>query len=172
MRGLDFHQILYYLSTYGVIFMFIVVYLEYLNVPGVPSGVVMPAAGVLISQSNLNFISVVIASVLAGILGSITLYYIGYFIGKPFLNYCNKKFPKAKKTTDKIVAWNEKHCGREIFIARLIPFLRTFISAVSGVFRINVLQFIIYSVVGIVIWNTSLVTVGYLFGDIILSKIM
>ena len=152
--------------------MFVVVYLEYLNMPGVPSGIVMPAAGILISKSNLSFISVIIASVLAGILGSVTLYYIGYFIGKPFLNFCNKKFPKAQKTTERIIKWNEKHRGREIFIARLIPFLRTFISAVSGVFRINVFQFIVYSVVGIVIWNTSLVTVGYLFGDIILSRIM
>lgn len=172
MRGLDLQQVLQYLANYGVIFMFIVVYLEYLNMPGVPSGVVMPAAGMLISKSNLSFLSVVIVSVLAGVLGSITLYYIGYFIGQPFLNYCNKKFPKAQKATDKIIKWNEKHGGKEIFIARLIPFLRTFISAISGVFRINVFQFVTYSVVGIVIWNTSLVTIGYLFGDMILSRFM
>ena len=74
-----------YLSEYGMWFLFIIVFLEYLNLPGFPSGIIMPATGILIATNNLNFILALIISVLAGLLGSLVLYFLGYLLGKPFV---------------------------------------------------------------------------------------
>ena len=83
MNGVNI--IVEYILKYGLIFLFLVVYLEYLNLPGLPVGVILPAIGVLIANNKYNFFGVFIISVLAGLLGSITLYYVGYYVGNPLL---------------------------------------------------------------------------------------
>ena len=50
-------------------------------------------------------------------------------------------------------------------LSRLVPLARTFISIVAGVTRMNVWQFILYSAIGISVWNIVLILVGYFIGD-------
>ena len=57
---MDANSILNYLSQYGLIFIFIIVFLEYLNLPGLPAGIIMPLAGVWISRGEMNFLFVLI----------------------------------------------------------------------------------------------------------------
>ena len=52
---MDVNSILDYLAQYGVIFIFVIVFLEYLNLPGLPAGIIMPLAGLWISRGNMNF---------------------------------------------------------------------------------------------------------------------
>ena len=66
-----------YLDSYGIIIVFIIVFLEYLNLPGLPSGIIMPMAGVWASKGEVGFITVVILTLIAGLLGSWVLYFIG-----------------------------------------------------------------------------------------------
>ena len=47
---MDVNSILDYLAQYGVIFIFVIVFLEYLNLPGLPAGIIMPLAGLWISR--------------------------------------------------------------------------------------------------------------------------
>lgn len=54
-NGLDIYTVLDYFSTYGLYFLFIIVFLEYMNLPGLPAGIIMPAAGILIASSDMNF---------------------------------------------------------------------------------------------------------------------
>ena len=49
------NSILNYLSQYGVLFIFIIVFLEYLNLPGLPAGIIMPLAGLWVSRGEMNF---------------------------------------------------------------------------------------------------------------------
>ena len=60
-----------YMLKYGIIFLFFIVYLEYLNLPGLLGGVILPAIGVLIANNKYSFFGVFIISILAGVLGSI-----------------------------------------------------------------------------------------------------
>ena len=92
---------LQYIAKYGYIFLAIIVFLEYLNLPGVPAGRIMPAAGILIKSDGLSFIYTLIISVIAGFLGSFILYILGYYCGNPILNKLQNKFPKSKKAIDK-----------------------------------------------------------------------
>ena len=52
------NQAMVYFETYGLWFLFIIVYLEYLNLPGLPAGIIMPAIGALVAQSKYNFLFV------------------------------------------------------------------------------------------------------------------
>ena len=51
---MDANSILNYLSQYGVMFIFIIVFLEYLNLPGLPAGIIMPLSGLWISRGEIH----------------------------------------------------------------------------------------------------------------------
>ena len=85
-----------------------IVFLEYLNLPGLPAGIIMPAAGILIKSRGLNFPFTLITSVIAGLLGSWCLYAIGYYCGNPIIDKIENKFPKMKKPIDKTFKYIEK----------------------------------------------------------------
>ncbi len=59
-----------YFTEYGAIFVFVIVLLEYMNLPGFPAGVIMPLAGIWASKGAISFPVVMLLSVAAGVLGS------------------------------------------------------------------------------------------------------
>lgn len=161
---MDIQTVLNYFTQYGLIFLFVIVLLEYMNLPGLPAGIIMPAAGILIAGRDMNFITALIVSVLAGLLGSYVLYFIGYFLGKPVLDKFYQKYQKLRPSINKAISYTEKHGSKGVFIARLIPVARTLISLTVGTMRMNFLSFTIYSILGITIWNSVFIYAGYAFG--------
>lgn len=153
-----------FITNYGIISIFIIVALEYANFP-LPSEVVLPFAGIFAYEYNMGFINVLIVSVVGGVLGSLINYYLGLKFGKPFIDLIIDKFPKTKKSVKSSYSWIKKYDKLSILISRLVPLARTFISIVAGVIKMNVVAFTIYSTIGIVIWNTCLILMGYLVGD-------
>lgn len=160
--------VLEYFSKYGMWFLFIIVYLEYLNLPGLPAGIIMPAAGILVRTTGYNFFYALAVSIVAGLLGSYTLYFIGYVVGKPSVDKLCKRYPKLIKSIDKANYYTEKYGDKGIVISRMIPVARTLISLVAGVFRTNILKFSIYSTIGIAIWNFAFIISGYLLVHVII----
>lgn len=166
---MDIYQILDFLSQYGLIFMFIIVFLEYLNLPGLPAGIIMPATGIIISRSDENFIFALFLSVVAGLIGSLVLYLIGFYGGNPVLEKLYNKYPKTQSYLDKIIRWNDVYGDKSNFFCRLIPVARTIISLTAGTFRCNIFKFLLYSAPGITLWNFAFIFTGYAFGDIFLK---
>ena len=83
--------VLEYFSKYGLIFLFIVIFLEHLNCPGVPATVVMPTIGAFVAETKNSLFLVILISIAAAVFGSIAFYIIGYYIGTPILEWFNKK---------------------------------------------------------------------------------
>lgn len=165
----DINNILQYINQYGYIFLAIIVFLEYLNLPGLPAGIIMPAAGILVKYDGLNFIYTLIISVIAGLLGSFALYSLGYYCGKPILNKIQNKFPKLKKAIYKTYKYMDRYGNLGVLIARVIPVARTLISLVAGTFNVNFVKFTLYSVIGITIWNFAFIYAGYAFSYLFLK---
>ena len=69
---------------YGALFIFLLVLLEYMNLPGLPAGIIMPLAGIWASKGKISFVTVMIITVLAGLLGSWLLYLLGRLGGGLF----------------------------------------------------------------------------------------
>ena len=86
---------------------------------------------------------------------------LSYYIGTPILDCLNKKIPKTEKYTEKILMYSNKYGNKAIFICRLLPVIRTLISLVSGVVRAEFGGFVLYSTMGISIWNIVLLSFGY-----------
>lgn len=157
-----------YFMIYGYYFLFLIVFLEYLNLPGLPAGIIMPAAGVLISQQRGNFVIALLISVAAGLLGSIALYSIGRFLDKVLLIRLYDHYPKLQPTVNKTMDYMERYGDKGVFVARLIPVFRTLISLAAGVLRMGIIRFAFYSVWGILIWNFVFIFAGYFLGETIL----
>ena len=162
---MDANSILNYLSQYGLIFIFIIVFLEYLNLPGLPAGIIMPLAGLWISRGEMNFLFVLILSVIAGVIGSWVLYFLGFYGGNFLLDKYIKKFPKQKKYIDEKLEYlrSKGHIG--VFISRLIPVARTIIAIPAGVLKMNFFRYTVYSAMGIFIWNATFISAGYILGE-------
>jgi membrane protein DedA with SNARE-associated domain len=153
-----------FIVNYGLISIFIIVALEYANLP-LPSELVLPVVGIFAFEYNMNFVQVLVISILGGLTGSIINYYLGLKLGKPLIDTVSTKFPSTKKSIRASYAWIRKYDKSSIMLSRLIPVARTFISIVAGVIKMNIIAFIIYSTIGIGIWNLILISAGYILGD-------
>lgn len=154
-----------YFENYGAIAIFVIVLLEYLNLPGFPAGIIMPMAGIWAANGKLSFLLTIAISVLAGLTGSWILYFFGRFGGDVFLKAYVKKFPKQQKAIDRNFEMiRQKGCAG-IFISKLIPMVRTLISIPAGVLHIDFMKYTISSALGIFVWNFFFVGAGYLMGN-------
>ena len=162
----------HYFMLYGYYFLFLIVFLEYLNLPGLPAGIIMPAAGILIASQQGSFVVALLVSVVAGLLGSTALYLLGRFLDKIVLMRCYRHWPKLQPAVDKTMGYMERYGDKGVFVARLLPVFRTLISLAAGVLRVGFGRFVFFSVWGIAIWNFVFIFAGYWLGDALLPYLM
>ncbi|MDF2542871.1 MAG: DedA family protein [Herbinix sp.] len=161
-----------YLQQYGAFAIFLIVFLEYLNLPGFPAGIIMPMAGIWASQGKIGFITAFLLSVLAGLCGSWVLYFLGRIGGEFLLKKYVKKFPKQKELIDRTMERLLKMGYLSVFVGKLIPMVRTIISIPAGVLKLNFIGYTIYSVLGIMVWNGVFVGLGFIFGESVLQVLL
>lgn len=154
-----------YFASYGGIAIFMIVLLEYLNLPGFPAGIIMPLVGIWAAKGKIPFLLALLITIAAGLMGSLILYYLGYKGGDMFLQKYLNKFPKQRPAIEEKLNWVRKRGSFGIFISKLIPMIRTLISIPAGVVKMNLVQYTVSSALGIFVWNLFFVGAGYLFGD-------
>jgi len=162
---MDFATISFYLTEFGAVAIFVLVLLEYLNLPGFPAGVIMPLSGIMAANGEMNFGGVMLISAIAGLLGSMGLYLLGWKGGEVFLERNMKRFPKQRATIEKNVAWIRSKGCMGVFVGKLIPMVRTLIPIPAGVVKMDLVQYMLSSLGGIVIWNFVFIGAGYLIGE-------
>lgn len=158
-----------YFVKYGGVAIFVIVLLEYLNLPGFPAGVIMPLAGVWAAKGNIQFIPAILITVAAGLTGSLILYWVGYTGGDFVLRKYLNKFPRQRPAIEKKLEWVREKGSVGIFLSKLIPMIRTLISIPAGVSKMNLVQYTISSTLGILVWNLFFVGAGYFLGDAVLK---
>ena len=161
-----------YFTKYGGIAIFVIVLLEYLNLPGFPAGVIMPLAGIWAAKGNIAFLPALLITVAAGLTGSLILYYLGYKGGELFLQKYLNKFPKQRPVIEEKLAWIRRKGSIGIFFSKLIPMIRTLVSIPAGVSKMNLIQYTVSSTLGIFVWNLFFVGAGYFMGDAVLNYFM
>ena len=161
--------IMQYFARYGGIAIFVIVLLEYLNLPGFPAGVIMPLAGIWAAKGYIRFIPALIITVAAGLLGSLILYFLGYKGGELFLQKYLDKFPRQRKAIEDKLEWVRQKGSVGIFISKLIPMIRTLVSIPAGISKMNLVQYTVSSTLGIFVWNLFFVGAGYYLGDAVLK---
>jgi membrane protein DedA with SNARE-associated domain len=130
-----------------------------------PSEIIMPFAGFLVSKGTMTLWGIALAGALGCVLGSIPAYYLGMYGGRPLVEKYGKYVLISHKDLDMADRWFLKHGEIIIFIARLLPAVRTFIAFPAGVARMNMTKFIVYTFVGSFIWCWILGYAGMKMGE-------
>ncbi len=135
-------------------------------IPPIPSEAVLGLAGILINDGQLNVVAVIACATVGSILGALFFYYVGRALGPRRSHAFLDRLPLVETAdVDRTFAWFERHGRSAVFFGRMVPIVRSFISVPAGVVRMPILQFVVYSAAGSLIWNSVLVTLGVLAGD-------
>ena len=100
-------------------------------------------------------------AVIGSILGNITYYLVVRHFGIRIYQYFYNKFKGIRKSLDKAQTLSDEHGDKVCLIGRLIPGVRTVVSLLAGTFEVKFGTFVIYSAIGIVIWNLVFIIIGY-----------
>lgn len=166
---MDITTITNYFSQYGLLLIFAVIFLEYLNLPGLAAGIVMPLAGVWAANSNTNFLVVILVSVLAGLMGSWILYLVGRFGGGTILEKYLPKLPRMETAVNKNIEMLRKKGVVGVFLCKLVPMARTLIAIPAGLLKMNFFKYTFSAALGIFVWNFLFIGSGYLLGDTVVQ---
>lgn len=105
---------------------------------------------------------------IAAVLGNVSGYYLGRLIGpplfKPRAGFWGKVFDQ--RYVDTTHAFLDRYGSRALVLARFVPMVRTFVTLVAGVAKMNFRQFITWTAVGGVLWATGVTVLGYFLGTI------
>lgn len=148
------------INDYGLAAMFLIIMLEYACFP-VSSEIVLPFSGAVASINHTSFLVILPLSVIAGLIGTGFCYGVGWFGGGAIINAIMKKFPKSKKGILYSYEQFDKNGAAAVCIGRVIPLIRTYVALVAGSAKFNPVKYFIASAIGITIWNTILIGLGY-----------
>ena len=107
--------------------------------------------GLLAAKGTLDIWVLAPSVALAAILGDQTGYFIGRRIGPALFKNPDARF-LTPGNVDKTHAFFEKYGPRSIILARFVPIVRTFITLLAGVGKMDFRQYVIYSSIGGVLW--------------------
>lgn len=134
-----------------------------------PSEIIMPLAGwFLIEDRGLGIEWLFLAAfygALGNTIGSIVAYYAGAWGGRPFLRRYGRYVFITQKELDWADRWFQRYGEPAVFLSRLMPVVRTFISVPAGVARMNVFRFTVLTFVGSYPWSLGLAWGGFALGD-------
>ncbi len=129
-----------------------------------PSEVIMPFAGYVVWEGQMTLLGITIVGVLGNLLGSWIAYFVGLKGGRPFLEKYGKYFLISHRKLEMAHDWFERYGHEAVFISRMLPVIRTFISLPAGIAEMNFKKFTVYTVLGCIPWVLFLGYVGLMFG--------
>jgi membrane protein DedA with SNARE-associated domain len=137
--------------------------LESTMVP-IPSELVMPFAGYLAFKGDFSLPMVILMNTLGAIIGSLACYAFAARAGKPVLLRYRRWLFINVEHLEKTEAFFARHGSATVFVARLIPVVRHFISLVAGLGRMNPGKFLLQTILGSTLWGGFLSVLGYELG--------
>jgi membrane protein DedA with SNARE-associated domain len=134
-----------------------------------PSEIIMPLAGwMLIKNPGLPVSYILLAGVygaIGNVIGSVVAYEVGKWGGRPLLERWGKYILITRHDLDRADYLFKKYGSISIFVSRLLPAVRTFISLPAGIAKMGRVKFILYSFAGAFIWSVGLAWAGYAIGE-------
>ena len=151
--------------VYALLFLIVFVETGLVVMPFLPGDSLLFVVGALAGAGLMNYPLVMGLLLGAAVLGNQTNYTIGRALGPRVFGWEQSRWFN-KRAFEQAHAFYEKYGGITIVAARFMPFLRTFAPFVAGVAAMNRRKFTFFDVTGGALWVGSLVTAGYLFGNI------
>jgi membrane protein DedA with SNARE-associated domain len=158
------------IARYGYLAIFVLMVLESACIP-IPSEVTMLFGGALVSASflapdqHLDLWFVTLAGTGGNLVGSWLAYWAGYVGGRPLIDRWGRYLLIRPHEVDRAHDWFERRGELAVFVSRLLPVIRTFISLPAGVARMPFWRFTVYTVLGCLPWTFALAWLGYALGE-------
>jgi membrane-associated protein len=150
--------------TYGLLFLVIFMETGFVVTPFLPGDSLIFAAAAFAARGSLNPWLLFILMAIAAFAGDTANYWIGNAIGTKA--YTGEVKWIKKEYMERTHAFFEKHGGKTIFLARLVPIIRTFTPFVAGVSKMPYGYFITWNLIGGVTWVSTFTLLGFFFGNI------
>jgi len=157
-------NIVIFVNEIGYLGIFIGMFLESTIVP-IPSEIVMIPAGIACAKGVMNIYLVTLVGTIGNISGAVFSYYLALTLGRKIILKIGKYFFIKPETIIKIEVFFKKHGPLSVFIGRLLPGFRHFISLPAGLAKMDFKLFLFYTSLGATIWTSILSFSGFLIGD-------
>ena len=150
----------------GYTILFFITILEGIPIVGplIPGHTAVILSGFLIKVGVFNWLVVAIVVIIGAMLGDITGYFLGKKYGFVFLEKFGKYFFVKHEHIEKAKEIVAKHTGKAIIFGRFSPITRPLAPFAVGASNVPIKRFWFYDFIGVVIWATGSILLGYLFG--------
>ena len=145
----------------------LIIFIESSIFPVLPGDSLLFTAGLLVAQGTLKapLVLVCLLVSVAALLGNAVGYFIGYKAGPALFKRPDSRFFK-QQYVDQTHEFLEKHGPKAIVLARFVPFVRTFITWIAGIGRMDPKRYFTYTVIGGILWAAGITVLGSLLGNI------
>ena len=159
--------------TFGYVGIALLMAIESACIP-LPSEIIMPFSGAVtvaaIAQAYghapLNLWMAALAGAIGCNVGSVVAYFVGAWLGRPFLERTRwVRFFVTPHELERVDGWFERRGAIMVFVARLLPVVRTFIALPAGIARMNQVRFHVYTFLGSLPWCLALGYAGAKLGE-------
>jgi membrane protein DedA with SNARE-associated domain len=167
MSGLDaavFHWLSGLFTAAGYWGIVLAMTLESAGIP-LPSEIVMPLAGYLVSQGHFTLLGAGLAGTIGNLLGSIIAYGIGLWGGRPLLLRYGKYVLISRGEIERADRWFARYGEITVLVSRVVPIVRTYFSFPAGAARMPFGRFCLYTFLGSLPWSFALTYLGVLLGQ-------
>lgn len=156
--------------TYLILFLIIFTETGLVFMPLLPGDSLLFAAGALAASTGaLNVWLIILLLIVAALLGDNINYFVGKYLGGQIKQRERVLFLK-REYLERTEAFYAKHGGKTVIMARFIPIIRTVAPFVAGAGSMTYPKYILYCVLGALLWVPTLTLLGYFFGNITFVK--
>jgi len=161
-------------QTYGIwtyLILFVIIFCEtgFVVTPFLPGDSLLFVSGAAAAAGILNPELLIAVYILAAVIGDTVNYWLGNYLG---LKVFVEKFPNLikKEYIERTNCFYDRWGGATIFVARFVPFVRTFAPFLAGVGSMKYRRFLAFNILGAVAWTLLLVLGGYYLGTFSIVK--
>lgn len=153
----------HFLSSWGYVALVVLTVAEAACVP-IPSEVTLGAAGYLASTGRMEIVVIILFAALGELAGSFVGWGIGRYGGRPLIERLGRYVLLTSADLDRTERWFAKRGESAVFVGRMLPVVRTFISLPAGVAEMKIVRFALATLAGSLLWCAALGLTGYELG--------
>jgi membrane-associated protein len=155
--------------VYAILFAIVFMETGFVVTPFLPGDSLLFVAGTVAAAGGMDPLLLCAVLVCAALGGDNVNYWVGRFLGPRVFHFEDSRWLK-QENLERTHAFMERHGPKAIIIARFVPLVRTFVPFVCGIGRLTYSRFLVFSVIGALLWVGLLVPAGFFFGSLPLVK--
>jgi membrane protein DedA with SNARE-associated domain len=157
------HALTTFVENHGVLAILLLMTADSCGAP-FASEVIMSFGGYFAAAGHLNIVAVILAGTGGNLAGSLIAYWLAAQFGEPLLLGPGRWIGIRRSHVESADAWFRRHGLAAVFVGRLVPVVRTYVSFPAGLARVELARFTVLTFTGVLIWCSALAAAGYAIG--------